>query len=87
MKRTSPHPVESRVGGGRPARWAVLIGATIGFVASYLYFNLDDIERMAAEADGFPLWSWYEVPFTLPWVVLGALVSLVAVVLFQKLRG
>jgi hypothetical protein len=58
-----------------------------GFATSYLYLNLDDLEQMAAEADGFPLWSWYQVPFTLPWVVLGALVSLIAVVLFQKLRG
>jgi len=65
----------------------MLIGAPVGFVGSYLYSNLDELERMGAEADGFPLWSWYAMPFTLPWAVLGAFASFFAVVLFQKLRG
>jgi hypothetical protein len=74
------------VRGNAPRRWALLVGAVAGFAASYLYTNLDDLERMAAEADGAPLWSWYEVPFTLPWVLLGALLSFLAVSLVQRLR-
>jgi hypothetical protein len=73
----------NRIGYKIPA----LIGATIGAVASYVYFNTNALETMAAEADGFPLWSVYEIPFTLPWAVLGAICSTVLWMIFRSIKS
>lgn len=45
---------------------------TTGFVAEYLYLNLDFTERLVAETDGFPLWSVWQQPFALPGGLAGA---------------
>jgi hypothetical protein len=37
---------------------------------------VNDLERMAAEADGMPLWSLHQVPFTVPFALLGAAVGI-----------
>ena len=51
------------------------IGFAAGFAAHYIYLNVAFIERLAAETDGFPLWSVWQIPFALPGGVLGAIVG------------
>ena len=72
--------------GPRSRRRAAVVGALLGFVASYLYLNLNWMERIAAETDGYPPWSWYQVPYTLPWAVLGALIAFAVVASCQRFR-
>ena len=53
-----------------------LLGALFGGASSFVYFNINDVERIAAEADGMPLWSAYQLPFTLPCASVGALCAI-----------
>ena len=55
---------------------ASLVGALLAFLSAFVYFNMNDLERMAAEADGVPLWSVYQLPFTLPFALAGAALGL-----------
>ena len=56
----------------------------LGAVASFIYFNIDPVERMAAEADGMPFWSVHQLPFTLPWGLAGAAVGLVVSLVWRR---
>jgi hypothetical protein len=51
------------------------IGFVIGFAAEYVYLNLHPIERLAAETDGFPAWSVWQLPFALPGGLAGAVLG------------
>jgi hypothetical protein len=51
------------------------VGAAIGGAGAFVYGNVNALERMAAEASGMPLWSWHQLPFTLPWAILGAFIA------------
>jgi hypothetical protein len=70
-------PVDSRDGTTLPsssawlAPWVVL-GSLAGVGVAWAHINLDPLERMAAEADHFPLWSAWQLPFALPGAFFGA---------------
>ena len=49
------------------ASWSLGLGAS---VCSYVDQNTRLVERLAAEADGVPLWSWAQVP----WALLAGLI-------------
>lgn len=59
----------------RSALWGAITGTTIAAIAMYIYLNTATVEVKAAEADGFPLWSWYEVPFIIPEAAVGGTVG------------
>ena len=61
------------------------IGFVIGFLAEYIYLNVQPIERLAAETDGFPAWSVWQVPFALPGGIAGAVVVAVIAVLRRRI--
>jgi hypothetical protein len=62
-------------------------GAFLGGAAEYVHLNAARIEVLAVNADGFPLWSQWQIPFTLPGAVAGALVGLgVGTVLRRRRR-
>jgi hypothetical protein len=63
----------------------VLGGAVLGGALEYVYLNTSTIEILAANADGFSLWSWWQAPFTLPGACVGALPGL-AVALVVRWR-
>jgi hypothetical protein len=58
----------------------VLFGAVLGGALEYVYLNTATIEVLAANADGVPLWSWWQVPFALPGACAGALVGVAVAV-------
>jgi hypothetical protein len=72
-KETLVMPARSRTHGST-GLFAV-VGSVVGFSANYVYLNVALIERLAAEADGYPLWSMSQVPFALPGAIAGALVG------------
>jgi hypothetical protein len=60
-------------------------GGVLGCVAMFVFMNLDPLERMAALADGYPLWSSYQLPFTAPAGAVGAVAGFVIALLTQRL--
>jgi glutamate/tyrosine decarboxylase-like PLP-dependent enzyme len=60
-------------------------GGVLGCAAMFIYGNLDPLERMAAVADGYPLWSVYQLPFTAPAAFAGAMAGFVIALLTQRL--
>ena len=66
------------------------VGFAVGFVAEYLFLNLNPIERLAAEAGGFQAWSIWQLPFAVPGGVAGALLGAAVATLrrlFRSRRG
>jgi hypothetical protein len=59
-------------------------GAVPGCAAMFVFMNLDPLERMAAVADGYPLWSSYQLPFTAPAGAAGAIAGFVIALLTQR---
>jgi H+/Cl- antiporter ClcA len=51
------------------------IGFAVGMCAEFVYLNLDTIERLAAETDGFGRWSRWQLLFALPGGIAGALLG------------
>ncbi len=64
----------------------VVLGALVAAVGMYVYLNTASIEVLAAQADGVPLWSWYQAPFVLPEALAGGLVGGLAGVLVGRFR-
>jgi hypothetical protein len=62
------------------------VGGLVGCAATFVYLNVDPFERMVAQTDGFPRWSLWHLPFTLPGAAAGALLGAV-VVLLARLLG
>jgi hypothetical protein len=62
-----------------------LSGGVLGSLAMFVYGNLDPLERAAAAADGYPLWSLSQLPFTVPFGVAGAVAGFVIALLTQNL--
>jgi hypothetical protein len=51
----------------------------------FVFMNVDPLERMAARADGYPLWSTYQLPFTAPLAAAGAVAGFAIALLTQRL--
>ena len=51
--------------------WAA-VGALLFGAGSFVYFNVDELELMAASASGMPSWSYHQLPYTLPFGFMGA---------------
>lgn len=64
----------------------VLLGAVCGCAATFIYVNVDPSELMYAQADGFPRWSLWQLPFTVPEGVAGALAGILVVFLSGLVR-
>jgi hypothetical protein len=62
---------------------ASLVGAVAGSATAFVYLNVDPLERMAAAADGFPRWTLWQLPFTIPEAALGAVVGVVALLVVR----
>jgi len=61
------------------------IGFVLGFAAEYVYLNLHPIERLAAETDGVPAWSVWQLPFAVPGGLAGAILGAAIAVLRRML--
>jgi H+/Cl- antiporter ClcA len=66
--------------------WGALAGGIVGCVAAFVYLNVDPFERMVANVDGFPRWSFWQLPFTLPEAALGAVAGMGIVAIGRFLR-
>ena len=65
----------------------VALGFAVGFAAEYVYGNLHPIERLAAETAGFPAWSLWQLPFSLPGGIAGALLGAGVAAVLRALRA
>jgi hypothetical protein len=64
---------------------AALAGGIASAAVAFVYFNVNDLECMAADAAGFPAWSYYDLPFVVPWAVAGAAMACGLVWAWDKL--
>jgi hypothetical protein len=62
-----------------------MAGGILGSAAMFAFLNLDPLERQAAAADGYPLWSPFQLPFTAPAAIGGAVAGFVIALLTQRL--
>jgi TctA family transporter len=72
--------------------WAgAVLGAVCGGTLNWILINTAGVEIEAARADGFPLWSWHQVPFVIPGAVMaaltGALVGWIVTLMRTKRRA
>jgi hypothetical protein len=51
-----------------------VVGSVLGGILNWIAINTG-IDAEAARADGYPLWSWYQVPFVLPGAAMAALAT------------
>jgi len=65
---------------------AALVGGVTGCAATFIYPNVDPFERIYAHADGFPRWSLWQLPFTAPEGLVGALAGMLVVFLANLTR-
>jgi H+/Cl- antiporter ClcA len=66
---------------------AALAGGLLGSAATFVYLNVDPLERMAADADGFPRWSLWQLPFTLPEGLAGGVAGVAFVLCVRSIRS
>jgi hypothetical protein len=62
-----------------PKLWSALvplISAVVAAGSAFVYFNVNVLERAAAETDGVPMWSVHQVPYTLPFALAGAAIGI-----------
>ena len=66
--------------------YIAVLGAVSGSAISLVYFNADPIERIAADATGYSVWSLHQLLFTLPWAALAAVLSVFTYWGYRRVR-